>query len=238
LVGLQDLRDRPSPNLSGGQQQRVAFARAIVSEPDVLLLDEPLSNLDAKLRDQMRGELTSLQRRLGHTVLYVTHDQEEALALSHRIALLRAGRIVEEGDPITMYQHPRHPFTATFLGAANFISGSFTGSPCDGERLEVETRFGRFRAVAHPGEGREPMLFFRPHRARFVAKPRLGELDFGVGQVIEATFLGEHLDVLLGNGDDRIRLRSVDGTLPNVGDTVGFSVDPDYSILFLPGASD
>ena len=237
LVGLLDLGDRPSPNLSGGQQQRVAFARAIVAEPDVLLLDEPLSNLDAKLRQQMRSELTALQRRLGHTVLYVTHDQEEALALSQRIALMRGGEIVEEGDPITMYQHPKHPFTAAFLGAANFVSCRLSGQPKDGESTEVETRFGRFSATARRGEGREPLLFFRPNHARLVDGTHSKGLNFGTGQIVEATFLGEHLDILLGNGDERIRLRGIGGIPPQAGSTMEFFIDPAFSILFLPQQS-
>jgi iron(III) transport system ATP-binding protein len=124
VVGLAHLHDRPAPSLSGGQQQRVALARAIVAEPELLLLDEPLSNLDAKLRGQMRRELAALQRRLGRTTVYVTHDQEEALALSHRIALMRDGEIVEDGDPVSMYEHPRHPFTAAFLGATSLPAPS------------------------------------------------------------------------------------------------------------------
>lgn len=119
---MLELSDRPAPNLNGGQQQRGALARAIFAEPSVLLLDEPLSNLDAKLREQMRRDLVSLQRELGHSTIYVTHDQEEALALSHRIALMRNGEIIEEGKLVDMYQQPQHPFTAAFLGAANFVN--------------------------------------------------------------------------------------------------------------------
>lgn len=237
LVGLTEMIDRPSPNLSGGQQQRVAFARAIVAEPSVLLLDEPLSNLDAKLREQMRGELTALQRRLGHTVLYVTHDQEEALALSQRVALMRAGEIVEEGDPITMYQHPKRPFTAAFLGAANFLSCELTGKAKDGECVEVTTSFGRFTATVRLGNGSAPLLFFRPHNARLVDVNRSSGLNHGTGHVVEATFLGEHLDIVLGNGEERIHMRGVGGIPPQPGTMMDFFVDPTYSTVFLPQQS-
>jgi iron(III) transport system ATP-binding protein len=146
LVGLSHLAKRDAPNLSGGQQQRVALARAIVDEPDVLLLDEPLSNLDAKLRAQMRFELHALQRKLGLTMVYVTHDQEEALALSHKVALMRDGSLVEVGEPAAMFERPHHRFTADFLGFANFLPG----------RLQAGARLGELDPPAgapNAGEG-------------------------------------------------------------------------------------
>jgi iron(III) transport system ATP-binding protein len=121
LVGLSEQIDRPAPFLSGGQQQRVALARALVAEPEVLLLDEPLSNLDARLREEMRGEIRGLQRRLGITALYVTHDQIEALAISDAVAVMSEGRIVERGAPRDLYDHPRSRFAAEFIGAANLV---------------------------------------------------------------------------------------------------------------------
>jgi ABC-type Fe3+/spermidine/putrescine transport system ATPase subunit len=116
LVGLAGFGQRPATNLSGGQQQRVALARAIVYEPKLLLLDEPLSNLDAKLRERMRDELRALQRRLGIAVLFVTHDQAEAMVLSDRIAVLESGRIEQIGTPMTLYERPGTPFVRDFLG--------------------------------------------------------------------------------------------------------------------------
>lgn len=123
LVQLTGLANRPAPHLSGGQQQRLALARALVATPAVLLLDEPLSNLDAKLREEMRLEIKNLTRRLGITTFYVTHDQLEALVLSDRIALMRDGKIVEEGDRYEMYMFPKYNFTADFLGVNNILSG-------------------------------------------------------------------------------------------------------------------
>ena len=131
LVGLAALADRRPAQLSGGQQQRVALARTLVIEPDVLLLDEPLSNLDAKLRVEMRAELRILQRKLGLTVIYVTHDQEEANAIADRMAVLDGGRIQQVGAPAELYDHPSNRFVATFLGTANLIEG----------RVEADGRF-------------------------------------------------------------------------------------------------
>jgi iron(III) transport system ATP-binding protein len=234
LVGLGALGDRPSPYLSGGQQQRVALARAIVGEPSVLLLDEPLSNLDAKLREQMRRELTSLQKRLGHTALYVTHDQEEALALSHKIALMRNGEIVEQGDPTSMFQRPRHPFTAGFLGLANFVGCRVNGIPRDGERVEVDTSFGRFAATARPGEGDKPQLFFRPHNAR-LGQVAGGSLNCGNGRVSETTFLGDMVDIFVRNDTDTVRLRADARMSPGPGAELRFATDAADCIAFIPG---
>ncbi len=124
LVGLSAFAERRPAQLSGGQQQRVALARTLVIEPDVLLLDEPLSNLDAKLRVEMRAELNALQRKLGLTAIYVTHDQEEANAIADRIAVLDGGRIQQIGPPAELYDHPSNRFVATFLGTANLIDGN------------------------------------------------------------------------------------------------------------------
>ena len=127
LVGLAGYADRRPAQLSGGQQQRVALARTLAIEPDVLLLDEPLSNLDAKLRVEMRAELKRLQRKLGLTAIYVTHDQEEANAIADRIAVLDSGKIQQVGTPVALYDHQATRFVATFLGTANLVEGRITG---------------------------------------------------------------------------------------------------------------
>jgi iron(III) transport system ATP-binding protein len=128
LVGLSAYADRRPAQLSGGQQQRVALARTLVIEPEVLLLDEPLSNLDARLRVDMRSELRQLQRKLGLTAIYVTHDQEEANAIADRLAVLDQGRIQQVGTPIELYDRPANRFVATFLGTANLIDGTLEAS--------------------------------------------------------------------------------------------------------------
>ncbi|MFA0776364.1 MAG: hypothetical protein PVTTEEND_000078, partial [Candidatus Fervidibacter sp.] len=143
LVRLEGFERRYPSQLSGGQQQRVALARAIAVHPDVLLLDEPLSNLDAKLRAEMRGELKALQRQLGVTAIYVTHDQKEALAMADRMAVMKDGMILQVGTPTELYRRPASRFVAEFLGDANIWDGRLVALHADG--AEVETPFGRLR---------------------------------------------------------------------------------------------
>ena len=225
-VGLGHLADRDAPNLSGGQQQRVALARAIAAEPDILLLDEPLSNLDAKLRGQMRTELADLQRRLGLTMLYVTHDQEEALALSHRVALMHDGSLIEVGPPAELFEHPRHRFTADFLGLANFLPGDLVGADA------IDTPFGRFTAPAQASDQASAELFFRPHHATLNPPPDTP--NSGEGVVAEAIFLGEVVDVVLRREAHTIRLRLHPSQLPARGTSLRFAVPVGQATLFLP----
>lgn len=138
-VQIEEYAQRMPENLSGGQQQRVALARAIVIEPDVLLMDEPLSNLDAKLRVDMRNAIKSIQREFGITTIYVTHDQEEAMAVSDRIAVMNKGKIMQIGNPQALYQRPANIFTATFIGRTNMLSAKLIGSKLDFGDLTVET---------------------------------------------------------------------------------------------------
>ena len=146
VVDLTAQGKRHPRQLSGGQQQRVALARALVTEPDVLLLDEPLSNLDAKLREHLREDIRNLQRRLGITAIYVTHDQSEALALADRVVVMSGGHIIEAGSPRALYQKPRHRFTAEFLGQTNIIAAmAFENAirfPWGGERTDWNGRSG------------------------------------------------------------------------------------------------
>jgi len=151
LVSLQGFRKRYPRELSGGQQQRVAIARAIVFEPDVLLLDESLSALDKVLREQMQVELRTLQRRLGMTTIFVTHDQEEAMTMSDSIAVMQAGRIQQIGAPRDVYERPANEFVANFLGAANVIEGRLSGREAGADLVEV---FGCTCAVPASGEAR------------------------------------------------------------------------------------
>jgi ABC-type Fe3+/spermidine/putrescine transport system ATPase subunit len=151
LLRLDALARRPVTALSGGQQQRVALARALALEPRVLLMDEPLSNLDAKLREELRVELKLLARRLGITTLYVTHDQTEALMLGDQVAVLADGVIVQSGAPEALYQAPRHQFVASFLGNMNLLEGRL-GTPADGLAV-VETALGPLRAALAGADG-------------------------------------------------------------------------------------
>ena len=180
VVGLADFAGRLPTNLSGGQQQRVALARAIVIEPRLLLLDEPLSNLDAKLRLDMRGELRRIQRELGVTMLYVTHDQDEALALSDRIVIMRAGRIEQQGTPEQVYARPGTPFVADFMGWQNILS-----------------------AGAVP----EPLQRTHPAATHFAWRPEAVTLGSGTttGRVLARTYQGEHLEFLLDSPLGRVK---------------------------------
>lgn len=145
LVGLGGLGRRMATQLSGGQQQRLSLARALVSEPKVLLLDEPLSNLDAKLRDRMRAELRSIQQEIGITTVFVTHDQVEALSMSDRVAVMSNGRIEQMGTPKEIYHEPRTAFVAAFIGGANLIRGTVTAS--DGSVTTASTDVGDIRGI-------------------------------------------------------------------------------------------
>ncbi len=153
MVQMQQYADRPSSKLSGGQQQRVAVARAIAFSPNVVLFDEPLSNLDAKLRAEMRVELRELQRRLDITSLYVTHDQEEALAISDRVIVMNGGKIEQLGSPEDIYDRPGSHFVADFVGSANMIPGRVTGEGPDGDLL-YEMAGGTTIRVMRPADGR------------------------------------------------------------------------------------
>ena len=169
-VGLDALARRPATALSGGQQQRVALARALIREPDVLLLDEPLSNLDAKLREQMREEIRAIQQKIGITTVFVTHDQSEALAISDLILLMDEGRIVEFGDPQHLYDAPQTSYGAHFIGVSNHFRGTFVGN---GEIEFMETR------VPHTGTeafatGDALIVFLRPESIVLTRAPRNG----------------------------------------------------------------
>jgi iron(III) transport system ATP-binding protein len=168
LVELGHLADRYASKLSGGQQQRIALARAIVAEPDVLLLDEPLSNLDAALRETMRAELRKLQRRLNITTVYVTHDQAEALSMSDRIAVMRTGRFMEIATPEELYYHPKSPFAAEFIGGANVIPGQVSDRR-EGGLAAVSTAFGEVWVSGAPATG-PVKLFIRPERVVVAGK--------------------------------------------------------------------
>jgi len=167
LVQLDGYGERWPHQLSGGQLQRVAIARAIVIEPHVLLLDEPLSNLDAKLRVEMRGEIRRLQKLLGITVLYVTHDQEEALAISDRIAVMRAGRVEQIASPRAIYERPETPFVASFVGTTNLLSGVIRSR--DGDTAELAFAGTTMRASVRGSVGDSVTVSLRPEALRLLA---------------------------------------------------------------------
>ena len=193
IVGLDGFQQRPSTRLSGGQQQRVALARAVVQQPGLLLLDEPLSNLDAQLREEMRGELKRLQGQIGITTVYVTHDQSEALALSDRIAILDQGRIKQIGSPEDVYFRPANAFVARFVGATNLLEGRLLGA--SGGLGEVELAGGRkIKCVVPNGmAGGTVSVSIRPETIRLAAPtsaPAGASDNCLSGRVSQVTFLG------------------------------------------------
>ena len=190
LVGMESLAQRYPHELSGGQQQRVAMARAVVYSPKVLLLDEPLSNLDAKLREQARVWLKDIQARLGLTTIFVTHDQDEALAMSDRIVVMNEGRIEQIGAPEEVYRDPASPFVASFLGSSNLIAGTVVGTSDRG----VDVRLGEGGAmVTIPGQsgdvGRNVQLMIRPEDIDLCEQERDGAIPV---RVVSRMFLGSH----------------------------------------------
>ena len=192
LVQLDGYGERWPHQLSGGQLQRVAIARAIVIEPHVLLLDEPLSNLDAKLRVEMRGEIRRLQKLLGITVLYVTHDQEEALAISDRIAVMRAGRVEQIATPRAIYEQPVTPFVASFVGTTNLIEGVVRGHEGDVMRGRVRRRRGA--RARRQGQGGRQGRAVAAARGAAPARPPARPLPAGwatlAGTLGEIEYLG------------------------------------------------
>jgi iron(III) transport system ATP-binding protein len=202
LVGLDGLEQRPAPQLSGGQQQRLALARALVRRPKILLLDEPLSNLDAKLRERMRIELRQLQRRLGITTIYVTHDQGEALFLSHRIAVMQAGKIVQEGAPRDLYREPASGFVADFVGEATFLPGEVVsgGISALGGTVVCTLSDGL-------GPGAKALLVLRPENIVVRSQPAGLPNEFA-GTLRVAAFLGDRLDCVVEIGDLLVRARA------------------------------
>ena len=194
-VELDAYQDRMATQLSGGQQQRLALARALVREPQVLLLDEPLSNLDAKLRERMRFELRELQRRLRITTLYVTHDQIEALSMSNVIAVMNSGVIVQEGPPREIYLQPKSQFVANFIGSTNQLSGQIT-KIADGDTAHVSTEDGDITCSLLEGlkVGSKVVVVVRPESVNLHQQKPAGNANLLEGKIGAAMFLGEYLD--------------------------------------------
>jgi iron(III) transport system ATP-binding protein len=238
LVGLAHLAERYATKLSGGQRQRVALARAIVYEPRVVLFDEPLSNLDAKLREQMRIELVRLQQEVGITSIYVTHDQSEALVMSDRVVVMNKGVIQQVGDPHTIYARPANAFVANFIGVANLMRGVLTGR--SGELCELEIALGsdraplKLRAVGAEGarDGQEVILNVRPedfsvhlNRPDDTAGGNVFE-----GAVIDTVYLGNFLDcrVRVGRHEIGVQIDHYENLAP--GQKVYLSFKPDHGL--------
>ena len=238
LVGLDHLADRFATKLSGGQRQRVALARAIVYEPEVILFDEPLSNLDAKLREQMRDEIVRLQKEVGITSIFVTHDQSEALVMSDRVVVMDKAVIQQIGDPQDIYANPVNSFVANFIGVTALLEGKLTNK--DGEACEVEVPMNagqeplRIRAVGGEGAqtGNQVFLSLRPEDvALHLSKPE--GTDHGnllEGSVIDTIYLGSFLEgrVQVGPHEIGIQIDHFENLAP--GQTVYLTFQPDHAL--------
>jgi iron(III) transport system ATP-binding protein len=233
MVRMSGYEDRPATQLSGGQQQRLAFARGLVREPDILLLDEPLSNLDAKLREQMRVELKRLQKSLGITTVYVTHDQSEALALSDEIAVFSAGKIIQRGTPQEIYRAPKSQFVADFIGSANFLKGTVKEATADDGSASVETPYGVFRCsfAQAVGAGQAVLVSARPEDLALSETAPSDGVNVLAGKIAHRVFLGEVVDYLVDTGSGtEIRVRSKPELDFHVGQPVHVSVAPNKCV--------
>jgi len=229
LVHLDGLADRPAPFLSGGQQQRLALARALVKEPSVLLLDEPLSNLDAKLREETRFELRELVKRVGITTLYVTHDQLEALTMSDVVAVMNQGQIAQQGSPVEIYQSPQDRFVANFIGLTNFIEGRVKSSASkETSEGEVETASGNLRCVLSDGmkPGDAVIIVIRPEDIQVAGDftPRRNLLK---GKVDAVIFMGNSLECQVLVGAQRLRTKLHPSSAVQPGQIISLEFPPD-----------
>jgi len=232
VVALEDLAEREATKLSGGQQQRLALARALVMEPPLLLLDEPLSNLDAKLRERMRFELKRLQRDLGITTVYVTHDQSEALALSHSIAVMNRGRIQQTGAPREIYERPGNQFVADFIGTTNFLRGTVNGTDRAAGFYRVASEVGDLmvRAVDALESGTKVVVSVRPEDIQLSeTRPQTGA-NLLEGTVDTKVFLGESVDFQVKVKERALLSRAHPSLGTRVGHPIYLSLDPEKCV--------
>jgi iron(III) transport system ATP-binding protein len=229
LVQLEELGQRPATNLSGGQQQRLALARAVVREPKLLLLDEPLSNLDAKLRDEMRVELKRVQRTLGLTTIYVTHDQTEALSMSDTVAVMNKGKIVQLASPKEIYEKPLNNFVADFIGSANMIVGKLTAlTSADVGR--VETKHGSLICAipqrANINVGVDVLVSVRPEDIQLTPATASSNSSEWLGVIDQVSFLGGLIEYQIIVSGTRMRARVHPSNFFQEGDSVQLTFQP------------
>jgi ABC-type Fe3+/spermidine/putrescine transport system ATPase subunit len=232
LVRLEGFEDRYPRELSGGQQQRVGIARALAVKPKVLLMDEPLSSLDAKLRREMQVELRRIQKSVGITALYVTHDQEEALSLSDRVVLMNRGRIEQSGTPEEMYARPATRFAAGFIGESNFLEAVLDEVRGGEARIMLATG-ERIMAAAPPSvsSGGKVHLAVRPSRLRPATASDAGALT---GKIVASAFVGSHQRLVVRLADDSEMLMIVEATdrLPAPDETISIAAAPADWMVF------
>jgi multiple sugar transport system ATP-binding protein len=235
ILGIEKLLDRKPKELSGGQRQRVALGRAIVRKPAVFLFDEPLSNLDAKLRVQMRAEIKKLQARLGTTSIYVTHDQIEAMTMGKRIAVLNEGKLQQVGAPLELYERPANLFVAAFIGSPPMIF--FKGKLADGGRTFAAAGFTLpvpqgLLAAAATRDGAAVVAGVRPENVLQPGRAPKGPAARVPVQVEIAEPLGDEVIVHARAGDDLVVFRQDPRPVPNIGDALEVSVELDHLHLF------
>ena len=212
LIQLNGMEDRFPNQLSGGQQQRVALARALILNPKLLLLDEPLSNLDAKLRAYMRDEITKIRENLNLTIIFVTHDQEEAMSIADKIAVMRSGLIEQIGRPIDIYRYPDSTYVANFVGSANFLKAVVTGSDQQGS-ITIDTAMGQLKMTAPQkdyGRGEKVVAVIRPESVRVVFDGSVNSTDSLPGTIIRGTYLGPQVIYTIKAGEEILTV-----TVPN-----------------------
>jgi iron(III) transport system ATP-binding protein len=230
VVDMGNLAEREATRLSGGQQQRLALARALVMEPRLLLLDEPLSNLDAKLRERMRFELKRLQRELGITTVYVTHDQSEALALSHGIAVMNRGRIEQIGTPREVYERPATPFVADFVGSTNFVPAAVRAADAAPGFYRVSCEIGELRVRGDGlAAGDKVTLSVRPEDVHLSESRSDGE-NVWEGTVDQKVFLGEAVDFQVTVGGRRLQSRAHPSLRTRIGDPIYVRIDAEKCV--------
>jgi iron(III) transport system ATP-binding protein len=224
LVGIPELLEQHPGDMSGGQQQRVALARALVAGDDLVLFDEPLSNVDAKVRDQLRFELLQMQREIGFSAIYVTHDQIEAMELAHRIAVMNTGHVAQLGSPRDIYERPESRYVANFIGTANELHGTLVDR--DGENVTVDTALGNVLAVGGAGiePGDDVIVVFRPERCQVSSEAR-DDGNSWPAQVTTSIFLGSHTEQVVRVDDIDFLVWSADPRGMNEGGSLHLNVD-------------
>ncbi|HOX38519.1 MAG TPA: ABC transporter ATP-binding protein [Candidatus Brocadiia bacterium] len=233
MVKMEKYAERFPNELSGGQQQRVAVARALVVEPDVVLLDEPLSNLDAKLRLEMRSEIRRIHETVGVTMVYVTHDQKEALSMADRLILMNDGRLEQEGAPWEVYNNPATPFAAEFIGETNFIK-------CRIRKISggamLQAAFGEIQAAGagSASDGADVICSIRPEHVELVAPDGGDAPNTFAAKVLSVTYLGETEQALLDAGGERLKMLRLSprGRPLHAGDEAKIRIAPESPVVF------
>ena len=234
LVDLPDAADKAISQLSGGQKQRVAIARALAVEPDVMLLDEPLSALDLKLRQHMRAELRAIQKRTQVTFIYITHDQGEALAMSDRVGVMSQGKLQQVATPREIYNDPANGFVASFVGENNILGGDVTGSAAG--LADFRTNSGSFKARLGPGltPGAKLRMYLRPEHARLTRDVGAGENAIAV-TVSDVAFEGNFISIQSHDATGQLLVAELrnDGkaAIPAVGENLQMVFDPKNAVI-------